>query len=222
MSEEHDTKVEAEAAAAGIGYDPTKAWAELIETYGLEPVPTQTLPATQKVIPATVTFGKVKRQRLTLHSREADYSYSVEIIGVGPTGKTLLGWAEDEGNGGGFHFIPKDIEGRRAEDKVQAQAWSLAGKPSFFLHESLYADLAEEWQTRKTLDTKVKNGKRTPCLRSETPAGVQQKVGDESFSYDAPTWVEVNRPLQWCLDNAALLKKDGINFVWDGTEWKAL
>lgn len=219
---EHDTQVEAEAAAAGIGYDPTKAWAELIEKFGLEPVATQTLPATQKVIPASVTYGKVKKSRLASHSREADASYSAEIIVITPGGRTVVGWAEDEGYGGGFHFVPKDADGRRAEDKVQAEAWSLAGKPSFFLHETLYADLVEEWETVKTLNAKIKNGKRTPCLKTEDRSGVQQKVGDESFSYDVPTWLEVNRPLQWCLDNAALLKKDGINFVWDGTEWKAL
>lgn len=215
---EHDTEVEAKAAAAGIGYDPTKAWAELVEKYNLDPVATQTLPATQKVIPASVTYGKVKKSRLATHNREQDASYSIEILVKG----TLVGWAEDEGYGGGFHFVPKDVEGRRAEDRVQAEAWVLAGRPSFYLHETLYADLAEEWQTFKTLSTKVKNGKKTPCLNTETPAGVLQKTGDESFSYDTPTWVEVNRSLQWCLDNAALLKKDGINFVWSGTDWKAL
>lgn len=197
-------------------WDHTALLTKTLEEAGITEVKTRTLPFTTRVVPARVALGKVKRTRLTTHSREADYSYSAEVIIDG----TLAGWAEDEGYGGGFQFHPANADGRKAEDILQAESWLLAGKPSsFFLHEELWSDLIEEHEAV----SRAKRSKKTPVLTVEHPSPlVDDDFGDGSATFKTVAYMEISVPLATVLTDAERVKASGVLKVWNGTEWQSL
>lgn len=195
-----------------VVYDHAAYQQTVLDKHGITSPTTRILPATHVVVPARVSLGKVK-----ITKAFGEEMVEAEVLVDGKR----VGQAEDRGHGGGIHFYPDSREGGLLEEQVQAEYWLQQGKPSFFIHETLWNDLVEDYRTLKTLKTKIKNGKRTPVLKGVDSLRVE--VGEQGFSWTATEWLEVSASLDAVRGpGREPMLAQGITHVFDGDAWVAL